>query len=93
MPCPFSPLIAPVKFEQIVRRFRLRACNSPPHWLGANLAAEMQRNSTGGVMKYLLILAALVGFTAATPVVPSNDNCCGGGSCCLLGGCCMEMTE
>jgi hypothetical protein len=57
------------------------------------LAVEVLFNSTGGVMKYILILAALIGLTAATPVAPSENDCCGGGSCCPLGGCCMEMTE
>lgn len=42
-------------------------------------------------MKYLLMFAALIALTAATPVATSESDCCGGGSCCP-GGCCV-MTE
>ena len=44
-------------------------------------------------MKYILILVALIGLTAATPVVSNEDSCCGGGSCCPATSCCLAMTE
>jgi len=43
-------------------------------------------------MKYVLMLVALIGLTAATPVSSEKD-CCGGGSCCPGGCCMMMMTE
>jgi hypothetical protein len=44
-------------------------------------------------MKYILMLAALVTLTAATPIATSEQDCCNGGSCCHGGGCCMFMAQ
>jgi hypothetical protein len=56
-------------------------------------AAEVPRKSQQEkIMKYLLLIAALITLTGATSISSSEAGCCGGGACCP-GACCMTMTR
>src|SRR6266508_1852197 len=48
--------------------------------------------STGEIMKYLLLIAAIMTLTSATTISSSDAGCCDGGACCP-GACCMTMTR
>jgi hypothetical protein len=94
LPKHFFQPIFPRRFEAIDRQCRLRAPDSSPVVGSARLMSPRakQKPLHGGIMKYLLILAALMTLTAATPIASNDDDCCGGGSCCP-GGCCAAMTH
>jgi hypothetical protein len=44
------------------------------------------------IMKYLLLIAAIMSVTSVTMISSSDTGCCGGGACCP-GACCMTMTR
>jgi hypothetical protein len=46
--------------------------------------------STGEIMKYQLLIAAIMTLTSATTISSSDAGCCDGGACCP-GACCMTM--
>ncbi len=88
----FCRMIGAVSVARSAHQCRRRGFNFPPHWLGAfRCSRGLIETHMEDCMKYVLIIAAVFGLTAATPVA-TEDDCCGGGSCCP-GACCMMMTE
>ena len=53
---------------------------------------EFTKSQQERIMKYLLLIAAMMALTSATTISSSDAGCCDGGACCP-GACCMTMTR
>ena len=81
---------------------RRRGFDSLPTTFGSAQNSRALRASSRGrgftksqqekIMKYLLLIAAIMTLTSATTISSSDAGCCGGGACCP-GACCMTMTR